>query len=124
MTVEAFEAPTGALRVRETHDYVGTFAHLDRWSDVGGYVMLSGRPLPTGDDADGSLLPGLAVTLLVEAEGDVDDATLERAIVDSFTSRGCAHEWDCCGCTSTSVDSARRVRGDVWAFDIGRSSNV
>lgn len=122
--IEPFEAPSGTLQVRETHDYVGTYAHLDRWSEVGTYTVLSSRPVAGEGEADGSLMPGYAVSLLVEPGRGATARQIRAGIEDTFTVRGCACEHDCCGCVSHGVSEVRRTRGHIWAFAVQRSRNV
>ena len=46
-----------------------------------------------------------------------------QSIVDTLGHRGCAHEYDCCGCLSTDV-SARVVRPGVFSVLVRSGRNL
>lgn len=84
------------LEVRLTHRYVGTFRHLDQWRDVGTAVLTPAREIEEGNGLDEG---GVYVRWATLPRGIDRDAAC-RALEDSLSSHGCAHEWDCCGCAS------------------------
>lgn len=96
-----------SIERRDTHKYVGTYQHEDRWTTLGaGKVLGRARVLREPDgDADMSEGPLYGFTFVA------DRATFERhgpeairrALQDMFTRWGCAHDYDCCGCASTSA---------------------
>ena len=84
------------LEVRLTHRYVGTWKHLDKWRDVGTAVLTPAREIEEGNGLDEG---GTYLRWATLPRGIDRDAAC-RALEDSLSSHGCAHEWDCCGCAS------------------------
>lgn len=118
------------LAIREKHSYVGSYAHLDPWHEIGSAEILSRGAEPT--DLDESCEPTdiymlLRVTLNAGAVGlddqPVGDAEIARAIKDSFSRAGCAHEWDCCGCVSTYVNEVAKLPNGLWYVQSHASRN-
>lgn len=87
------------LEVRLTHRYVGTWQHLDEWRDVGAAVLTPARTVQESEDFDDG---GTYVRWATLPRGIDRDAAC-RALEDTLSSHGCAHEWDCCGCASYST---------------------
>lgn len=89
------------LEVRETHRYVGTWSHLDAWTDIGTARITPFRRVREGrgDPSDGGTLVAFARI----PRGQDRDAS-KRALTDTFSKWGCSHEHDCCGCRSTSAE--------------------
>ena len=84
------------LSVRVTHRYVGTYRHLDEWRDVGTATLTPARLVREAEGYDDG---GTYIRWATFPRGQDIDASI-RAVEDTLTSSGCAHEWDCCGCAS------------------------
>jgi hypothetical protein len=140
-----------ALELRLTHGYVGTYKHLDKWLTLGTIDEIGSRELPlsTEEENDHCEPKRREVFVLVsinQKEADFYNRWLESgdwlaevgafeqwvdrqialAIGDVYSSSGCAHEYDCCGCRSYSASDAQRIaRGekDLWRVVVGSSRN-
>lgn len=129
------------LAIRLTHTYVGTYQHLDKWQSVGSFDELGRRELPlTDEEADDCCDPQRhEVFCLVRFDEEAAlafrgerycnmprdqwrRAMIARALAQAFTSHGCAHEYDCCGCRSYSAEAAP-LSGDVWRVVVSSSRN-
>lgn len=132
-----------ALQKRLTHKYVGEYQHLDQWMDVGSIDEIGRREIPqTKEDEEDpcdyrsweifcliKLAPDLHETWLNSGDGEAFDfdffkwteAQTKRALLDTHTESGCAHEWDCC--RSYHAQSAERVTGDLWKVVVSSSRN-
>lgn len=114
------------LRVRNTRAYVGTYQHLDDWTDIGRFIQTaSGDVLQPGDADDICEPHTLVLTGLVELDQPVDDETVAQALRDTFTSEGCGHEYDCCGCRSFRVGDVKRCSEELplWTLLVHSSRN-
>lgn len=87
------------LSTRLTHRYVGTYKHLDRWQNVGPVRLTPGRVVAESNGYDEG---NTYVRWATVPRGQSVDKTV-RALEDTLSSHGCAHEWDCCGCASYST---------------------
>lgn len=101
------------LFTRLTHRFVGTYKHEDAHRYVGRAKLLPMRTLrePRENDfSDG----GTYIARAVLPRG-VSREVAMRALRDTLTSEGCAHEWDCCGCRSqwASVKPASNSRREA-----------
>lgn len=114
------------LSVRETNKYVGTYAHLDTWCDIGTYTELArgvhtelARGVHTDEEA---IEEYTTATLLLSVTLDQPEPAerIARALESAFSKNGCHHEWDCCGCWSSSAE-ATHLNGDKWMV-VQRSS--
>ena len=103
------------LNVRDTHTYVGTHSHLDRWTRIGTMSRLSSRMTeePTDFDDGGRF----RYRLRVDATPGATDAQIKQALRDEHTSSGCSHTYDCCGCASTYVTSVRKAKRREWIVE-------
>lgn len=108
------------LEVRETHEYVGTYQHLDRWREIG-WARVIGTEQISVDRENPEETTVVRHTLTVHA--DAPDAEIAQAIRDTFTRAGCAHEWDCCGCWSHYARKPRKLTPGCWAVDVSSSRN-
>lgn len=101
------------LELRRTHKYVGTWKHLDQHERVGVLKLSAPRLLDPGPQAY-DISDGPMYVQVARLPAGINKQRWVRAIVDTLSSHGCAHEWDCCGCPSTSVHTdminARQVR--------------
>lgn len=87
------------LEVRLTHKYVGSCAYEDEWESIGEYAIEAKTAYDQKDC--------IKTVFLVRAYPknlDEDKDIVRRAIVDNFTTLGCHHEYDCCGCWNTYAD--------------------
>lgn len=144
-----------ALELRLTHGYVGTYKHLDKWLHLGTIDVIGTRELPLDPAEDDITEPkGTEVFALIKIDPDsadffnrwinspesktpeaIDDKNafdkwvtqqIATALMDTYSSHGCAHEHDCCGCRSYSASNATRVaRGerDLWRVEVHSSRN-
>lgn len=88
-----------SLETRLTHRYVGTYSHLDEWQYLGAARLTPPREVKEGNGYDDG---GTYLRWATLPRGMDRDAAC-RALEDSLSSHGCAHEWDCCGCASYST---------------------
>ena len=86
---------------RLTHRYVGTYSHLDRWADVSPQParLTPARMVEESNGYDDGGTYHRWATLPV----GVDRSAAVRALEDTLSRQGCAHEYDCCGCVSFST---------------------
>lgn len=101
------------LEVRKTRRYVDTCSHLDDWEPVGRAKVMPQRLVREGNGLDDQ------GTYLLHAwiPAGQDPELSRRALADHFTSEGCTHEYDCCGCWSMSA-SVKRVTRRAFAVRI------
>ena len=92
-----------AVELRKTHKYVGTWKHLDDHEYLGVAKVLRGRELvqPLAYYEEPSHGPVRLFSVIVPR--GVDRKKWEHALTDTFSSWGCSHEYDCCGCASYSA---------------------
>lgn len=140
---------TQLISLRRTRRYVGTWAHLDQWEDLGTAKVLANSavygPEKAEDDwnrrvrrwpkhmrrrflkdyyADPSCGPISYFRVVVpRAMLDVygKDRVLQ-AIQDTFSRHGCSHEYDCCGCASYSA-TATYMGGREFKVKLGVGYN-
>jgi len=132
------------LSLRLTHTYVGTYAHLDKWAEIGTLDVIGLQDWTIeaeNEQGDCSNEPQRTVAFVrvteapelhemwIECAHDprLDysawaNRTVARALRDTYSRHGCAHEHDCCGCRSFSAE-AERYSGDVWRVTINSSRN-
>ena len=84
------------LSRRMTHRYVGTYRHLDKWRDIGTATLTPQREVDPGNGYDEG---GTYIRWATLPKGIDRDAAC-RALEDTMSQWGCAHEYDCCGCAS------------------------
>jgi hypothetical protein len=123
------------IETRITRSYVGSCQHLDQWAPVcsaratGPYTVST----PDGEDPSEGLTRAFVVSLTAtqmlearksyrrnRANGNRNQASipttfahwLRRAIEDHYSSYGCHHEYDCCGCASVYADARPTGRGE------------
>ena len=97
------------LEKRVTYRYVGAYAHLDEWRDLGGTTARLTPPICVNPgnryDEGGTYLRWATLPRLPQR---ADRADAVRALEDMLSSHGCAHERDCCGCASHNTQALRR----------------
>lgn len=113
-----------ALSVRRTHRYVGTYQHLDEWDDIGTINTLSSVNIdldPQGDDA----CDPMETLHVVEVTTDQPEPLnlVCEALRASFTSAGCHHEWDCCGCRSYYASEIHHAYNNRFVVSVHSSRN-
>lgn len=88
-----------AISLRKTHKYVDSYRHLDDEEPLGVVAITAPTQTEPGNDFD-DLGTYVQYTRLPRG---MDKAKAVRAISDTMTNWGCAHEYDCCGCMLTST---------------------
>lgn len=134
-----------SLELRVTQRYVGTYQHLDQWETLAIAKVLGTRKVFDPEQVtrrwykarglskaeirhqmaryyqDASEGQTVVFYVVVKHKpGQRDD--IMQAIHDSFSRRGCAHEWDCCGCASYSA-TATHYRGNEFKVEVTTSYN-
>jgi hypothetical protein len=115
-----------SLEKRLTHTYVGTYSHLDKWSWIADYDELCHRQLPPTETEEFDCCEPLRYeiyALLTNVDSDVTDKDIEDALRDTYTSHGCHHDYDCCGCRSWWADEVTKVDTKLWRVIVGSSRN-
>ncbi|WP_353645732.1 hypothetical protein [Mesorhizobium sp. WSM2239] len=108
------------LELRETHSYVGSYAHLDSWIEIGTYVFeIQGQTVHTNDEDP---CDPTEAKHMVRVTSDQPADKIKEALIDTHSRHGCAHEWDCCGCRSFAAD-AEQIKDDLWMLTITSSRN-
>jgi len=92
---------------RLTNRYVGTYKHLDQWGPNIPVKVLGGVTIKQGNDYD----EGQTMRVRVIGPKNVDQKMLAGAIRETMGSHGCAHEYDCCGCSSVHARVTKVKRG-------------
>ena len=113
---------TELLEIRRTRRYVGTYRHLDRWDRVGTLrrVQTHVRDIDPEDPCEPLEHQHI---VCVEADRGVPSDQIEAALRDHYSSAGCAHEWDCCGCRSFYAESVTRLDRSRYAVRVLSSRN-
>lgn len=94
------------LSKRESQHYSDGWSHLDRWSDLG-----KAKALPMRQVREPSGIDGGAVYLQrVIVKGNASRKDVAQALRDTMGGTSCRHEYDCCGCASTTVEVLPRRR--------------
>lgn len=112
---------TGALSLRETRTYVGTYQHLDRWLDIGSYKVLAESTVD-GDEDDYCEPQTTTMLVCVQTDEPQPVERVERALDDTFTQHDCHHEYDCCGCRSYRAQAVHLGAGH-YKVTVGSSRN-
>jgi hypothetical protein len=102
-----------------SYRYVGTCSHLDRWQSVGRAKVFPARLVrePGKDIADCG-----TYVLTAKIPAGQDPLASREALRDHFTSEGCHHDYDCCGCRSTWAE-VRRIAGRTFSVKLHVSRN-
>ena len=100
-------AQTTYIRKRLTHRYVGTYAHLDDWSESVKVKELAHQVVALSEDFDegDTVRFGVVVPKSIPVKDALD------MLYSTYNSHGCAHEYDCCGCPSYHADIKPVKRG-------------
>jgi hypothetical protein len=104
--------------IRMTHRYVGTYSHLDQWGSPMRFKALEPKVIDQGNDYDD------AGSVLIRVIGDkkADQRLQAKALTHELTRYGCSHEYDCCGCISTSA-RVRHVRPGIFSVLLRSTRN-
>lgn len=121
------------IEARLTHSYVGSCAHLDKWGSICNARVTAPRLVKApGDDASDGATRAFVVSLTAADLATARESYrrlrfqaphrhgvplsfarwMNRSIEQNYTSAGCHHEYDCCGCASTYADAHRTKRGE------------
>lgn len=115
------------LAIRLTHKYVGTYRHLDQWQTIGSYELLASATSEPRDDDEPDITDPRTTYNVVRVTPEPRFAhrtkTIRRALIDEFTSWGCAHEYDCCGCRSYQARNAVQMDDNRWIVEVNSSRN-
>lgn len=122
--------PTTSLEMRKSHKYVDSYRHLDTHEYLGTVVTQQYSSVCT--DPEDPCEP-TRIIKLVKVQLDNRDHSkplwseqdIVQALKDTFTSAGCAHEYDCCGCWSHHVTDVmqRRLYSDEYVLILSASRN-
>ena len=114
------------LEIRKTHGYVGTYRDLDQWETIGTFKVLGEGPITWKDvDEEDYCYAGTRV-YVVSVESDARHDDIRRALQDQYSSHGCAHEHDCCGCISTYATATKqsdRLDDTQWIVIVTSTRN-
>lgn len=90
-----------AISLRKTHKYVDSYRHLDEEEYLGEVKVTPERKTEEGNGFDdlGTYVRFARIPVGMDKEKAI------KALGDTLSNWGCAHEYDCCGCmlSSTSV---------------------
>lgn len=110
------------LSIKKTNKYVGTYDYLDEWQEIGTYEVLQRGTLEdTNPDEEDYCDAGTAAHV-IKVTSAADDDDIRRALESSFSKHGCHHDYDCCGCISTSARAVKDAYGDGRWIVITNSS--
>ena len=107
------------LSIRRTHGYVGTWRHLDKWDEIGSAEVIATRAHEIEDNG----YSHVNRINIVCVSTDAPPEDIKEALYSEFSSHGCSHEYDCCGCWSTSARTVRRLGPDRYAVLTSSSQN-
>lgn len=124
------------IEARLTHGYVGTCAHLDSWTTVCNARVTAPRLVKAPADEEASdggsraFIVALSPAQLAAARKVYSSLKsrlsfyhfLERSIEQNYTSAGCHHEHDCCGCASDYAE-AYQTKAREFTVVVRRSYN-
>lgn len=118
-----YNRSTHSLEQRLTFKYVGTYQHEDEWNVIGEAEahLLPIVHLDETDPCDPTTRSGFALVRLADGQ-TADVETMRDAIRATFTSSGCHHEHDCCGCRSHHA-RVKHVKGRIFRLTITSARN-
>lgn len=110
------------LAKRLTHKYVGSWKHEDEWLDIGDAQVIAQSVIEITDEED-MCEPTKQVLFLDVATHDPQrPSDVASALHDVFTSHGCSHDYDCCGCRSYH-GRAEHLAGATYRVVVTSSRN-
>ena len=113
-----------SLEIRKTHKYVGSCKDLDEHEHIGEFEIEASHTaineLPEPDPCE----PQTTVHFVrVYCDKGVRLNQKVQALKDYFTSVGCSHEYDCCGCRSYWCNDVEVLRNDCFRLVVTSSRN-
>lgn len=105
-------------RLRITNRYVDACRHMDEWGDRFTFKLLAGKRVDEGNGFDD--LGSARFRVIGSKTADQDKQAM--ALRQSYSHYGCTHEYDCCGCISTSARVTKVKRG-VFSMLLSHSRN-
>lgn len=108
------------LSKRLTHTYVGTCSHLDKWEDIGLYKEMARNQISKDDENPEETT---VYEVAVYVESDKSKKEIEDALYSEFTSHGCSHDYDCCGCWSFYASEIKYIDQGTWRLKVSASRN-
>lgn len=113
---------TETLKLRLTNHYVDAYNTMDDWEEMGTIHYGPSQLLPNGN----ATIDGWRSSLVVEV--DLWERTnrhrIALALRHTLGGSNCTHDYDCCGCITTSVLSAVRLYENIWAVLLDHRRNV
>jgi hypothetical protein len=106
------------VSARLTHKWADHCSNRDEWTDSIPVKLLQGVLLSEGKSYD----EGSTVRYRVIGPKNVDQKMLKKAIRDTFSTGGCSHEYDCCGCPSTYA-TVKKARKGIFTAIVKTSYN-
>lgn len=109
-----------SLKMKLTDKYVGTHSYLDEWQQFGKIVFINSRQHKNNEYETGSQ------TMIVQVLPfeEVTEEQIHKCLHDVFTSRGCSHEYDCCGCKSQTVSKVYHLYDGFYLIKAGWYLNI
>jgi hypothetical protein len=113
--------------IRKTHMYVDPWDTLDQWEDIPGrFKELGGskyyNPVNIPGQSFGISDCGYRVIKVITPKNLSVDMQ-RRVIIDQYTSVGCDHDYDCCGCYSFRAYATKLRRRGEWTVKVVFSRN-
>lgn len=84
---------------RTSNRYIDKYKYLDGEEFVATVRLTAPRVVDEGNSYDA----GNTYVQYLRVPRSVDVKALRQALRDTLGYHGCTHEWDCCGCASSSV---------------------
>ncbi|MBK4735958.1 hypothetical protein [Noviherbaspirillum pedocola] len=110
------------IHPRLTHQYVGTYRHLDKWGAPIRAKKLAGKVIRSDAETADMSKGSTHVCRVIAPSGLTDRKAFIRALEDEFSEHDCAHTRDCCGCPSYDA-RARHIRGREYLLRVRVSYN-
>lgn len=110
-----------SLEVRKSFKYVTEYAYMDVFERIGRFSVLSYRVVDEGNGFDDL---GHRV-VRVRVDSDSDDESIRDALSDAFSTTGCSHEYDCCGCQirNAYAHQIKRDKRKEWLVQMAVGRN-
>ena len=113
------------IELRQTRRYVGTFQHLDQWTEIGEADVYMREAEDCGPEDEPDLTEPRVQHGLVHMTrigAGVTAEQVKKALADTFSKHDCHHEYDCCWCRSYSA-TADHICGPIFKLTITSSRN-
>jgi hypothetical protein len=114
---------TQYLERRLTHKYRSAYKHLDASETIGAFTTIAKSDLMHSDDEE-DYCESTFQSLFVEVEMHelLPLKVYIDALSDHYSSAGCGHSWDCCGCRSFH-GWASHLKDNLYRVDVSSSRN-